>query len=237
MNYWFKCTKVYSFALVFWLGGCVGQAYAQQQVDINSFSKDIKVAIKNDQQENKKALQELLNTMPQLTANFKQQLSDNDNTLLSESRGKIYVCHPDLFMMHTKIPDETALYTRDQDIYYYDSAVNQVSIFPIDSLGTNPIMLLIGDEPNKWDDYIVSRDRDRFTLIPKNHQDFKSITISFVDHRLESDNIYIKAIDSLSIRMDDGNTNFYLFTNQKNKVNKDNFNYRLPCDVEVDDQR
>lgn len=229
--------KFSCYAFVLSLGLMAGQSYAQKQVNINDLVPINKENISEDQQANKKALQELISVMPQFTANFKQQLSDSDNTLLSESRGKIYISHPNMFMMHTKIPDETALYTKDHDIYYYDSIVNQVSIYSIDSLGTNPLMLLTGSDPHKWDDYYVSRDRQRFTLIPKASKDFKSITISFIDHRFEDDNTYIKAIDSLSIRMDDGNTNFYLFTNQKNRVAKDSFDYRLPNDVEIDDQR
>ena len=204
--------KFSCYALALSLVLMAGQSYAQKQVNINDLLPMNKEDVREDQQANKKALQELISAIPQLTANFKQQLSDSDNTLLSESCGKIYICH-------------------------YDSIVNQVSIYSIDSLGTNPLMLLTGNDPHRWDDYYVSRDRQRFTLIPKASKDFKSITISFIDHRFEKDYTYSKAIDSLSIRMDDGNTNFYLFTNQKNKVAKDSFNYRLPNDVEIDDQR
>lgn len=236
MSYWTKVAKASSCALVLSLGIFASQAYAQNQVD-NGVKLPASHELRQGELADSQALQELLDVTPSLSANFKQQLSDNESTLISESRGKIYISKPNLFMMHTKIPDETALYTRGKDIYYYDSIVNQVSIFSIDSLGTNPIMLLTSGDPSRWDDYYVSRDRDRFTLIPKDAKEFKSITISFIEHRLEDDANYIKAVDSLSIRMDDGNTNFYLFTNQSNKVSKEIFNYRLPHDVEVDDQR
>lgn len=196
-----------------------------------------KLAQLANQEDNKFKLQELLETMPQVSANFKQELSDKDDNLISESRGKLYFKRPNLFMMHTLIPDETALFTRGNDIYFYDSAVNQVTILKMKSVESNPIMLIIMDDPSRWDKYYVARDRDRFTLIPKQKEDFKSITISFIDHRMEDSSSYIKAIDSISMRMDDGNTNFYLFANQKDSVCNKDFVYDLPSDVEIDDQR
>lgn len=206
-------------------------------VSVQAASNNAKLAQLANQEDNKFKLQELLETMPEVSANFKQELTDKDDNLISDSRGKLFFKRPNMFMMHTRIPDETALFTRGNDIYFYDSAVNQVTIFKMKSVESNPIMLIIMDDPSRWDNYFVARDRDRYTLIPRHNEDFKSITISFVDHRIEGTESYIKAIDSISMRMDDGNTNFYLFTNQKDSVSHKNFTYDLPHDVEIDDQR
>ena len=43
--------------------------------------------------------------------------------------------------------------------------------------------------------------------------------------------------DALTIRMDDGNNNFYLFTQQQATADAEDFNFALPADVEVDDAR
>lgn len=183
------------------------------------------------------SLKELVDAIPRFTANFKQELTDESGNVLSEARGKIYMMNPDHFMMHTRIPDETALYTRGKDIYYYDAAVNQVSIFSMDNLGSNPIILLSSSDPARWDNYSVSRDGSIYTLIPKDPQEVRSITIKFINHNIDGRKGYINTIDSLTIRMDDGNTNFYLFTNQKDAVSRKNFEFSLPPDVEIDDQR
>ena len=41
----------------------------------------------------------------------------------------------------------------------------------------------------------------------------------------------------LTIRMDDGNTNFYLFSEQSAQVDPTVFDFKLPDDVEIDDMR
>ena len=74
--------------------------------------------------------------------------------------------------------------------------VNQVSIYSIDSLGTNPLMLT-GSNPHKWDDYYVSVIVSVLLSYLKASKDFKSITISFIDHRFEEDKTYIKAMNFL----------------------------------------
>ena len=44
-------------------------------------------------------------------------------------------------------------------------------------------------------------------------------------------------LSALTIRMDDGNTNFYLFSEQSAQVDPTVFDFKLPDDVEIDDMR
>lgn len=171
------------------------------------------------------------------SAKFKQELTDSSGEILGEGRGTIYLMRPDRFMMHTVSPDETVLFTKGKDIYFFDIAVNQVSIFSMDRLGSNPMLLLANSESMVWDDYRITKDGDRYTLVPKNNKEVKSLTIAFVPRAQNASVDKPQLLDSLTVRMDDGNTNFYLFTNQQARAVESNFEYDLPADVEVDDQR
>ena len=179
-------------------------------------------------------LQGYLANIHTYSAKFNQELTDRMGQVLSSGAGHIYLQRPDRFMMHTTEPDEIALYTNGSDIYYYDEAVNQLTISSLSNLGSNnPLLLLTNSEDVSWSDYYITHDELRFTLVPTNQSEFNSITISFKQAN-DSESLLI---ESLSIRMEDGNTNFYLFTDAKEQVSEKSFNYQLPEDVEIDDQR
>lgn len=183
----------------------------------------------------KKARTELkrrLSEIEAFSASFTQQISGKDGEVLGDGTGMLYLKKPDRFMMHTMSPDELAIYTRDDAVYYYDAAVNQVSIFALDGLKNNPVLLLANAADAAWDDYKVFRDDEFFTLVPETRQDIRNLTISFTKNKSGK-----PVLASLTVRMDDGNTNFYLFSKQQEKADDAVFNFDLPEDVEVDDMR
>ena len=183
-------------------------------------------------------LQDMLARLSGFSAHFKQEVSDQEGKSLSTSEGSIYLLRPDHFMMHTTAPDELALYTQDHDIYYYDAVVNQVSIFSMSNMLANPLMLLVSSDEAAWAEYAVSRDGNRFTLVPKTRQDVRSLTIAFAEKPVlndEGEECYL--LEALTIRMDDGNNNFYIFSQQQATADAEDFNFALPADVEVDDAR
>ncbi|MDT3662345.1 MAG: outer membrane lipoprotein chaperone LolA [Anaerobiospirillum sp.] len=175
---------------------------------------------------------ELKSRLEQLTgfsAYFKQELTDSAGTLLSEGVGQIFLLRPNHFLMHNKSPDELAFYTKDSDLYYYDAMVNQLSITSLGALGANPLMLLADIDNVSWDEYEVLREGEFFTLVPRHPQDVQSLTLAFVEGT--------SFLSALTIRMDDGNTNFYLFSEQSAQVDPAVFDFKLPDDVEIDDMR
>lgn len=183
----------------------------------------------------KQDLKDMLSKLSAFSAQFKQELSDRDNNLVADGAGELYLKRPDRFIMYTNEPDPTVLYTKGKDIYFYDEGVNQVSIFTSANLSSNPMMLLSGTDDTVWDDYKISRYGDRFTLTPIKGQEIRSLTISFVPVAKSKDGVQL--LDSLTLRMDDGNTNFYLFSKQTSSAPEAKFNFKFPDDAEVDDQR
>ena len=190
------------------------------------------------EQEAAQTLRSKLQALPGFSADFKQVVTNVQEEVLSQSEGRIYLQHPDRFMMHTTSPDELALYTYQGDIYYYDAAVNQVSIFALDRSLSNPLLLLTSKDESLWNEYRVAQSDNRFTLIPREVQDIRSVTIAFAEgeHTNEQGQSY-QLLESLTIRMDDGNSNFYLFSQQQGSAQDSDFDFALPDDVEMDDMR
>lgn len=180
-------------------------------------------------------LQEKLDALNAFSAHFKQEVTDQSGQVMAQSEGMLYLQRPDRFMMHTTSPDELALYTQDGDIYYFDAAVNQVSIFTIDRSFSNPLLLLTSSDDKLWQSYQISESDNRFTLVPHTAKDLRSITISFVDPKGGKQSVSM--LESLTMRMDDGNTNFYIFSQQQASAKESDFEFALPDDVEVDDAR
>ena len=175
------------------------------------------------------ALKAKLEALEGFSAAFTQEVSDGKGQVLSTSNGSLRLMRPDLFIMHTLEPDETAIFTRHGDIYYFDAVLAQVSIFSMENMRSNPLMLLVNASDVLWSDYQVSQSDNRFTLIPRNGNDIRSITISFMENS--------SLLESLTIRMDDGNNNFYRFSEQEDHALRSDFDFFLPEDVEVDDER
>lgn len=177
-------------------------------------------------------LQQRLEALVGFSARFKQELTNAAGNLLMEGSGELFLLRPDHFLLHSQTPDELAFFTRGSDLYYYDAAVNQLTITSMESLSANPLMLLADVNSVSWDDYEVMRDGEIYTLVPQEAQDVKNLTLAFSPDY--NGDLYLSA---LTIRMDDGNTNFYLFTKQSFKVDPSIFDFPLPDDVEVDDLR
>ena len=170
-----------------------------------------------------------LEALTGFSAHFKQELTDSAGNVLSEGVGQIFLLRPNHFLMHNQSPDELAFYTKDSDLYYYDAMVNQLSITSLDALGANPLMLLADIDNVIWDEYEVLREGEFFTLVPRHPQDVQSLTMAFAEGT--------SFLSALTIRMDDGNTNFYLFSEQSAQVDPTVFDFKLPEDVEIDDMR
>lgn len=181
----------------------------------------------------REALQAKLAALSGFSAHFKQEVTDIEGQMVAQSEGMLYLQRPDRFMMHTTSPDELRLYTQEGDIYYFDAAVNQVSIFALDRSFSNPLLLLTSSDDKLWQEYSVSESDNRFTLVPHTAKDLRSITISFTEAGQGAPEL----LESLTMRMDDGNTNFYLFSQQKDSVEESSFSFELPDDVEIDDAR
>lgn len=198
-------------------------------------------SIKGKSVKEQKAIVNLDATLRQMNAfyaQFNQEVYSDNGEVLARSSGNVALQRPSLFVMNTLDPDKLVLYIQDGDIYYYDEAVNQVSIYSMDNLKDNPFLLLIEQQNSVWDDFTVSQDADRYSLVPKESQDIRSLTLAFAPYTLkDKEGSPRRVLESITIRMNDGNTNFYRFFSHKVDVDAKLFNVELPSDVDYNDER
>lgn len=175
----------------------------------------------------KQDLQNELKKYDALSANFSQNVVKKDGALISKTQGTLALKKPDSLMLHTLSPDEQVLFTKGQDVYFYDPFVNQVTIFDKKDLYSSPFLLLTSNSTKIWQQYEVSRNGNSYTLEPKVKGDVFSIAV-----KLNSGNIC-----QLSITMKDGNINTYDLASVKYSVSAQAFDYDIPKDAQVDDER
>lgn len=180
-------------------------------------------AVADDQSELKK----LLSSFNAFSASFTQNVIKQDRTELASSKGTISLKKPDNLMMYTSEPDEQVLFTRDNNVYFYDPFVNQVSIFNKSQMSNSPFILLTSNDAREWDNYEVKRHDGEYVLTPKKRGEIKSLSLDFSGDTLSK----------ISIAMSDGNINTYVLSGQKKTVDDSVFEYSIPADAEVDDER
>lgn len=190
------------------------------------------VAAVQSQLDARAELKSRLEALTGFSAHFKQELTDTNDVVMTVGEGVLYLLRPHHFLMHSKTPDELAFFTQGNDLYYYDAAVNQLTISSLAGLSTNPLMLLADVGNVSWDDYEVRREGEFFIVVPRNSQDVRNLILAF-----SQDGSGPSYLSALTIRMDDGTTNFYLFTKPSFEVDPSVFDFPLPADVEIDDLR
>ena len=146
---------------------------------------------------------------------------------VQSSSGTIALKRPGSLMMHTVKPDELMLFTKGDEVCYYDPFVNQLTIFSKSQSYSSPFMLLATKDEKAWGAYDVKRDGGTWTLKAKHPKDVKSMEISFDG----------SAIKSLKLHMKDGTTSSYELSSLKPSVAKGAFDVEIPSDAEIDDER
>ncbi|MGN0908102.1 MAG: outer membrane lipoprotein chaperone LolA [Succinivibrio sp.] len=143
------------------------------------------------------------------------------------SSGTIALRRPGSLVMHTLKPDELLLFTRGDEVCYYDPFVNQLTIFSKSQSYSSPFMLLATRDEKAWGEYDVKRSGDTWTLAAKHPRDVLSMEIGFDG----------SAIRFLKLRLKDGSTSSYELGSIRNSVDDGAFDVKIPSDAEIDDER
>lgn len=175
----------------------------------------------------KEELQSKLSTLNALSSTFSQTVTRKDGSLVSKSSGRLSLKKPDKFMLHTISPDEQVLFTKGSSVYFYDPFVNQVSIFDKQELYSSPFMLLTTKSESVWGQYEVAKVGNSYVLKAKNPGQVVSIKLEF-----QGD-----LVSDLYVRLKDGNTNRYTLSQVKTQVSDSSFEYKIPEDAQIDDER
>lgn len=175
----------------------------------------------------KEELQSKLSTLNALSSTFSQTVTRKDGSLVSKSSGRLSLKKPDKFMLHTTSPDEQVLFTKGSSVYFYDPFVNQVSIFDKQELYSSPFMLLTTKSESVWGLYEVAKVGNSYVLKAKNPGQVVSIKLEF-----QGD-----LVSDLYVQLKDGNTNRYTLSQVKTQVSDSSFEYKIPEDAQIDDER
>ncbi|MCW8335657.1 outer membrane lipoprotein chaperone LolA [Vibrio paucivorans] len=165
------------------------------------------------------------------SADFSQKVVSPDGETVMEGEGTVEIARPSLFRWTTSLPDENVLVSDGKTLWYYSPFIEQVSIFwQEQATEQTPFVLLTRNRASDWDNYKVSQQGDRFTLIP-----------TAVDSNQGQFQIDINekgVVNGFNVIEQDGQRGLFTFQNVKvGKPNDDRFTFIIPDGVEVDDQR
>ncbi len=174
-----------------------------------------------------KDLQNIIFKHDGLKADFSQTVTKADGSLVTKSSGDLALKRPDNFILNTTDPDEQVLFTKQNEVWFYDAFVNQVTIFSKNDLYTSPFLLLTSRDPKVWASYTIEKNGDTYTLTPSKKGEVNSLSLT-----VKND-----TITSIKLKMKDGNINQYELSNQSYEVSDSVFNYQVPKDAQIDDER
>lgn len=175
----------------------------------------------------KDELQVKLSALNAISSDFTQTVTRKDGSVVSQSSGRLCLKKPDKFMLHTTSPDEQVLFTKGNTVYFYDPFVNQVSIFDKQELYSSPFMLLTSKSESVWGQYEVENDGNSYNLKAKQPGQVVSIRLVLQGNM----------VSELYVQLKDGNTNHYTLTQVKTQVPDSLFEYKIPEDAQIDDER
>lgn len=132
------------------------------------------------------SLTEQLGDIDTYAADFSQQILDQDQALVQESRGKLYAARPGKLRWLSSEPFEQLIVVDGSNIWRYEEDLEQVIVSPYsDDLGSTPALLLSGDIESIGARYEVSLVDGQYQLLPKDEQSlFRAMLVSIDDGKL-----------------------------------------------------
>ncbi|MBU2918928.1 outer membrane lipoprotein chaperone LolA [Psychrosphaera sp. F3M07] len=176
-------------------------------------------------------LRKLLVDYDGFTAEFNQQVKDTDNNVLHSASGQLVFKQPGQFIWEIVAPEQELLMSNGDTLWWFNPFLEQVSIFDAkDAVATTPFALLVSQQDEVWNKFTITKLESGFLVKPKNENNSQvsQLAIYFDDFLLKE----IVITDRTQ------QTSSYELKKQafKKKLNV-NFNFDIPADIEIDDQR
>ncbi|ART79617.1 outer membrane lipoprotein chaperone LolA [Oceanisphaera avium] len=177
-------------------------------------------------------LQQKLARFDQFSAEFSQQVFDEQGQAMQTAKGTMQLARPDKFRWHTVSPDESLIVSNGKSVWMYDPFVEQVSIAPLEeAIQNTPFLLIAGRDGKRWQDYEVTREGADYIVTSKDTSEL----ISQFSLRFDSKN----RIERFSVLESGGQRSDFTLhkVNTQPKVSNTTFTFTPPKGVMVDDQR
>lgn len=176
-------------------------------------------------------LKDKLAVFQQINATFIQKVSSVEGKLLNESRGEMTILRPGKFHWQVKTPEEELIVSDGKTIWYYSPFIEQVTLINFsDAISDSPFALIAGASNKQWERYVVKQDNNQFTVT--NPTAVQSTTFIF-----DFDNN--NNISKFEVVEEQGQRSEFTLTHltQQKVVVDSFFDFTIPANVEVDDQR
>lgn len=177
-------------------------------------------------------LKQKLASVSLFSAKFSQTVYDSKGKELQKAGGDLLVKRPNRFNWHTTSPDESLIVADGQDVWVYDPFVEQVTALKLkDAVLNTPFILIAGNDDKFWKNYDVTQQGDVYTVTSRNKDELiASFRVTFD----RQDNI-----SRFDVKEAQGQWSEFTLSNFNRKpVLKGNeFVFKIPKGVELDDQR
>lgn len=208
---------------------------------------------------NKNAKSTLMTKLANLdffSAKFSQEVLSDSGEILEQSSGELAISKPNLANWHTIEPDELAIVSDGQDVWFYNPWIEQVSVYSLSAaIAKTPILLLTSKDESLWQQYSVIQKssvmQKNVTQKSDNLNNSADVEESFVISSID-DNSQIKSLTLVFETKERGGQlkqfSFLDATGQLSHIKLTDFNaqqapvaslfkFVIPEGVQVDDQR
>lgn len=176
-------------------------------------------------------LKQRLTQLHTFEAQFKQRVTDAQNTVLQEATGRIALQYPNKLYWQLYAPNESELIADGQTLWQIDPFMEQVvAVNQNAAIDNNPLILLTNPNGAAWDDFNVSEDNNEFSITPKEDQaNVVELILTFNEAAL------------VAMKIVDGQQQISALTfndiKQNKKLNESLFIFKNNSNFELDDQR
>jgi outer membrane lipoprotein carrier protein len=142
------------------------RAKSENSAMLPTNSPILKIASEQGSKEDKASLRSLLGQFSTLKGTFTQTIVDMQGEELQSASGELFLQKPQKLRWSVQAPDESLLIADGISVYNFDPFLEQVTIVNQAALTqSNPLMLLISDEPQQWDQVSVVKQENTYTIV------------------------------------------------------------------------
>lgn len=176
-------------------------------------------------------LRKLLADYDGFSANFSQQVKDTENNVLMNAEGEMVFKQPGKFRWQTYEPQQQVLLSNGESLWWYNPDLEEVSIYDAkQAVATTPFALLVSNRDEVWNKFVINKIESGYVIKPKDvdNSQVQQLVVRFDGFTLSQMVITDRTQQTTS----------YTLSNQEfDKAKTRHFNFTIPADVEVDDQR
>ena len=177
-------------------------------------------------------LKEKLAKFQQINAEFSQVVTNPEGEILNESQGLMTISRPGKFRWQVNTPEEELIVSDGETMWLYSPFIEQVTLINLsDAIEGTPFVLLSGADDKQWQNYLVNRDDNRFTI--------RGAALQVQNNSFVFEFNGAGHISRFVVIEEQGQRSEFTLTHKPlaERVETDYFSFQIPAGVEIDDQR